>query len=352
MYVCVLYIYIYIDIVMTFSSPIFFHTKNFPGVFAMQFFQIFGLLCIPRITCFCPKGFGPGTFPAEYKIPSWPEDMSWEDSAKLRTITLGGFKQTLLNEEYLEGPNSEFLMQGRETFWQASGQYFMYYCQRFRKWRIAEISAFSQNMQGQCFAFVSDAHPNRDILNETMLKGFIEVEDGEWASRKEAGVTALGVLGDQMDLGEESTDTADSEACAAENSADSTDSKTSKCPVMPVVRKARDKAVQVVKEAGKWARRLFPRYLGAPEEEDMADMDVENPLFARENGACVVKALKGCSFKEQFFIEKQQARTLDEQQAELQRLLRMENVVMKPAQTAWVAARIEILKQLVETTMQ
>ncbi|CAJ1364590.1 unnamed protein product, partial [Effrenium voratum] len=95
----------------------------------------------------CPKGFGAAnSFPAEYKIPTWPE-MPWEESAKLRTITLDGFKHQMLNEEYLEGPTRDFQMQGRETYWQASGQYFMYYCQRFRKWRIAEISAFSQNME-------------------------------------------------------------------------------------------------------------------------------------------------------------------------------------------------------------
>lgn len=312
---------------------------------------------LSRGNSFCPKGFGPGTFPPEYEIPLWPEDMSWEDSAKLRTITLGGFKHSMLNEEYLEGPNEDFFMQGRETFWQASGQYFMYYCQRFRKWRIAEISAFSQNMNGQCFAFVSDALPNRDILNQTMLKGFIEVEDGEWAVREDAGVVALGILGDQMETADEpdgaSGDPEGPEACATENvesAQDSTESTESKCPVMPVVRKARDKAVQVAKEAGKWARRLFPKYLGAPDEDDMAEEDVENPLFAKEAGSCEVKTLQGCSFKEQFFVEKQRARTTEEQRTELQRLRKMEDVVMKPAQKAWLVSRVDILKQLTDNS--
>lgn len=314
--------------------------------FPKIFLGVFHLLS--RGSSFCPKGFGPGTFPAEYQIPLWPEDMSWEDSAKLRTITLGGFKHSMLNEEYLEGPNEDFFMQGRETFWQASGQYFMYYCQRFRKWRIAEISAFSQNMNGQCFAFVSDALPNRDILNETMLKGFIEVEDGEWAAREDAGVVALGILGDQMETAEEGN-SGDPEACAnSESAKESTDSE-SKCPVMPVVRKARDKAVQVAKEAGKWARRLFPKYLGAPDEDDIAE-DVENPLFAKETGSCEVNTLQGCSFKEQFFVEKQRARSTEEQRTEFQRLRQMEDVVMKPAQKAWLLSRIEILKQLTDNS--
>ena len=298
--------------------------------------------CFSLCTSFCPKGFGEGSFPAEYKIPAWPEDMSLEDSAKLRTISLGGFQNTMLNEEYLEGPTSDFLMQGRETYWQASGQYFMYYCQRFRKWRIAEISAFSRNMDGQCFAFVSDAYPHREILNETMLKGFIEVEDGQWVTRPDAGVIALGKLGDQMDFADSEADGSDSEACTAEENSDSQDSK---CPVMPVVRKARDKAIEVAKEAGKWARRLFPQYLGAPDEEDT--IDEENPLFP--SGNCEIRSLEGCSFKEQFFLQKQQQRSSEQQRAELQRLERMEDVVMKPHQRAWLNARVSILKQLTQS---
>lgn len=293
-----------------------------------RFVAMFLLFC--RCRSFCPKGFGTGSFPAEYKIPSWPEDMSWDASAKLRTLTLGGFQHSELNEEYLEGPNSNFLMQGRETYWQASGQYFMYYCQRFRKWRIAEISAFSRNMDGECYAFVSDAYPNRDILNETLLRGFIEVENGQWATREDAGVVALGKLGDQMDTGVE-----EEESCQKEVG------EESKCPVMPVVRKARDEALKVAKQAGKWARRLFPQYLGAPEEDDI----MENPLFSSER-LCDVKTLIGCSFKEQFFLEKQRNRSSEEQKSELRRLEGLETVVMKENQKLWLQRRLEILKQL------
>ncbi|CAE7720982.1 kif1 [Symbiodinium necroappetens] len=267
-------------------------------------------------------GFGSGSFPKEYKIPAWPNDLSWEESAQLRTIALDGFKRESLNEEYLEGPNAEFKMQGRETYWQASGQYFMYYCQRFRKWRIAEISAFSQNMAGECYAFVSDAHPNRDIQNSSLLKGFIEVENGQWVNREDAGVSKLGRLGDQLDEAPEEAQA--EEACEATQE-QSEDGETSKCPVMPVVRKARDKVVQAAKEAGKWARRLFPNYLGAPDEEDIAP-ERQNPLFAGDvpaKGGCNSQTLDGCSFKEQFFIEKQRNASEDQRKSELQRLARM-----------------------------
>merc|ERR1719313_244002 len=143
--------------------------------------------------------------------------MSLQDAAKLGTVTLGGFKIKDLNEEYLEGPGEAFNMQGRETYWQASGKYFMYYCQRFDKWRIAEISAFSKNMDGQCFAFVSDAYPGRDILNKSLNKGWIEVEDGQWALREDAGVVEVGTLGDQMAEKEEEEEGDDSNCSTTES---------------------------------------------------------------------------------------------------------------------------------------
>merc|ERR1711879_220690 len=99
---------------------------------------------------FCPKGFGNDAwFPEEWKIPTWPENIPLEQLSNLHLVTLGGFKMPDLNEEYLEGPTEEFSMQGRETYWQESGQYFMYYCIRYAKWRIAALSAFGKNKEGQ-----------------------------------------------------------------------------------------------------------------------------------------------------------------------------------------------------------
>ena len=106
--------------------------------------------------------------------------------------------------------------------------------------------------------------------------------------------------------------------------------------------KARDEALKVAKQAGKWARRLFPQYLGAPEEDDM----MENPLFSSER-PCNVNTFTGCcSFKEQFFVEKQRNRSAEEQKSELRRLEGLQTVVMKENQKLWLQRRLEILKQL------
>jgi len=301
---------------------------------------------------FCPQGFGgDGFFPEEWQIPKWPS-MDLEDAQRLVTVTLSGFKMASINEEYLEGPTDEFKMQGRETYWQASGKYFMFYCERFAKWRIAEISAFSKNMGGNCFAFVSDGTPGRDILNASLIKGWIEVENGQWAVRPDAGVAQVGKLIDQMAAQEEDEEDVQDSNCTTDVGDDPFKPKDdSNCPVMPHVRRAKDKVVRAAKVASKWVKRLFPKMLGAPDEEDLIpEEDGGNPLFPEEEveeGACQPSTQDGCNFKEKFYIEKQQKADPEKRKSELVRLSKMIDVVMKPDQAQWVRARVRILRHLV-----
>lgn len=239
---------------------------------------------------FCPKGFGsPAAFPVEWKIPIWPA-LDQEEAAKLRTVTLGGFLIESLNEEYLEGPNAEFEMQGHETYWQSSGSYFMYYCQKFRKWRVAGISAFGHNKNGDCFGFVSDSLPHRDIRNSSFIKGWIEVENGQWKLREEAGVVRLGTLADQLepDDNADGEDTIGEGECSADPDSDSpftTENKTKKsnCPVMPIVRKAGQKVKEAGRVVGTWMRRLFPKLLAPPPSEE----DTETRSAAAQENSSV-----------------------------------------------------------------
>jgi len=284
-------------------------------------------------------------FPDEWMIPKWP-NMELEDAVKLSTVTLGGFAMKSINEEYLEGPTQEFHMQGRETYWQSSGKYFMYYCQRFDKWRIAEISAFSKNVEGQCFAFVSDAYPARDILNKSLIKGWIEVENGEWVVRENAGVTQVGKLADQLAEQEEVEEDGEDSNCTTSDEEDN-----SSCPVMPVVRKAKKKVLEATSAASKWVRRLFPKYLGAPDEEDAIPDADDNPLFPKDENsldACQPDTQEGCNFKEKFYIEKQQKAIPEKRKFELHRLEKLKDVAMKPDQVEWLHARIHILEFMVK----
>jgi len=242
------------------------------------------LWLLPRSPlAFCPAGFGgERSFPPEWEIPDWPNPIPPDQAVKLRFVTLGGFNKPELNEEFLEGPTAEFRIGGRETYWQASGQYLLYFCQRFQKWRVASIDAFSAIKNGECFAYASDASPSRDIRNVTFLKGWIEVESGAWQLRPKAGVVALGTLADQLTALEEANKTsvngADDE-CVADDGESQEDGDVSpndgpfgkrkkpECPLKPAMRKAHAAVRVAAKAMGAWVRRLFPSLLPAPADD-------------------------------------------------------------------------------------
>jgi hypothetical protein len=270
-----------------------------------------------------------------------------EDAAELRTITLGGFKMTDLNEEYLEGPGEPFRMQGRETYWQASGKYFIFFCRRFSKWRIAAISAFGQNKDGNCLSFVSDNFPGRDIRSASLTKGWNEVEGEQWVYREEAGVVDVGTLGDQMDREVPAGDAEQEDAEPSKRDAADAE-ETSKCPVTRGVRKAKAKFVEATKAAGKWVRRLFPKLLSAPHEEDLVPPPGEGGPEEAAAAAmpCDPDTQEGCSFRQKFYIEKQRGATVEGRRQELARLQKMQGAVMKPEQMDWLMSRVDILGKM------
>jgi len=216
-----------------------------------------------RVDGFCPQGFNdPEYFPKEWKIPVWPE-LGLEAAGRLRTVSFGGFTTEALNEEFLEGPGEEYMVQGKESYWQVSGKYFLFWCQRFEKWRIAGISAFGKNKNGNCYSFVSDGVKGRDINDPSLIKGWIEVEGSQWQPRNDAGVFAIGTMQDQFDaLAAEDNETGECSADGGEGG------EKSNCPVMPTVRKVGAKLAHAAKMAGKWVQRLFPSLLPAPSEDD------------------------------------------------------------------------------------
>lgn len=198
----------------------------------------------------CPKGFGATdfAFPTEWKIPVWPDNMTDEELSELAMVEMTGFAIEPMNDEFLEGPTLDFHMQGEKTYWSANGEYFLYRCDRFKKWRIAGISGFLQNKMGECLAFVSDAYPNRDILDPELIKGWIEVEEGQWVVRDNAGVNKLGRLADSPVM-KNRTETDDDDEEYTDNST---------CPVMPTMRRFGRKAKKKAKEVATYIGRMFP----------------------------------------------------------------------------------------------
>jgi len=227
-----------------------------------------------RVEPFCPAGFsGDNAQHREWKIPTWPQQMTELEAGRLRTIKLDGFEKTELNEEYLEGPTTEFFMQGKETYWSAGGEFFVFWCARFAKWRVAAISAFGDNMEDNCYSFVSDGYPNRDVKNASLIKGWIEVIDSQWKHLPDAGVVRVGRLSEQLLAAASHPE----EECAGEEGAEEGQAagdgpfgekkekkRVSKCPVTRAVNGVKDGLAAI----GKWVRRLFPKLLGAPEPEE------------------------------------------------------------------------------------
>merc|ERR1712107_918723 len=96
---------------------------------------------------------------------------------------------------------------------------------------------------------------------------------------------------------------------------------------MPAVRKAKREIIKAGRAAGNWVKRLFPKYLGAPDEEDdipEEDDDSQNPLFkvdtSSDSDNCNPESLLGCSYKQKFYIDKQGKLTAEKRAAELTRL--------------------------------
>jgi len=70
--------------------------------------------------------------------------------------------------------------------------------------------------------------------------------------------------------------------------------------------------------------------------------------FVQENleVKCDVNSKDGCSDKEIKFIDTMKGKTVEERQAQIERLSKMKNDKMKPELKQWVMARLAILKSL------
>jgi len=152
---------------------------------------------------FCPEGFhtpdglcGNTHFPHIWHIPIWTDPLPRDKFGQLKTVTLSGFAREGLNRLYLEGPTPEFQLQGQKTYWTQSGEYYLFFCEKFKKWRVGGASSWVINVEGACSSFVSDIQASRDILNETLSIGWAEIVNTEWSRAEAAGVVALGTLAD------------------------------------------------------------------------------------------------------------------------------------------------------------
>eukprot|EP00929_Paragymnodinium_shiwhaense_P062286 TRINITY_DN310_c1_g1_i3.p1 TRINITY_DN310_c1_g1~~TRINITY_DN310_c1_g1_i3.p1 ORF type:complete len:1322 (+),score=412.73 TRINITY_DN310_c1_g1_i3:133-4098(+) len=103
----------------------------------------------------------------------------------IRTLTVGGFHNAELNGIYKETNDPSLSVAGHTTFWHEEKDYFMYYCMKFKRWRIADEKYFEDSRGGGSHGAAeapTDANPSKSS------KRWHEWRNGKWLLRKDAGV--------------------------------------------------------------------------------------------------------------------------------------------------------------------
>jgi len=101
----------------------------------------------------------------------------WEDPVAQTLITsveYHGFTMKELNMRYYLRPGD--VVQGRPSFWDASGVYFIYWQQSMRRWAICDLKCLEAVRNGQCPGWAYRA----DSAHFANACGWVETRNGEW----------------------------------------------------------------------------------------------------------------------------------------------------------------------------
>lgn len=110
-----------------------------------------------------------------------------------RSVVLSGFDSTAMNM-YVERREPHFIVNNHETFWSVDSEFFIFWCKRERRWKVALASNLHYNREGGSKAFAA-APEHEDILRQQpLLVGWFEWDGTTWAKRKAAGVVQLGAF--------------------------------------------------------------------------------------------------------------------------------------------------------------
>jgi len=115
-------------------------------------------------------------------------------SEAFKTLTLRGFFKQELNLDYIERRQPEFTVNGRETFWSAGSQFFIYWSKKETRWKGTRAEDLQRVQAGRCLGFIGSPVGN-DLLDLSLRLGWHEWDGSAWVQRLEAGV--LGVKPDR-----------------------------------------------------------------------------------------------------------------------------------------------------------
>jgi len=145
------------------------------------------------------QGGSPLPSPTDRFMNSPGGSLSGSTRQQFQAVKLGGFQNPQLNALFVERNSPEFRVNGRETYWPASGQYFIYRSAGTNTWGIAKARRFQA---------VKDAKSNgvahspsgfelwleADERQPSQRKGWREwdIQQSKWVQRPEAGVVSRG----------------------------------------------------------------------------------------------------------------------------------------------------------------
>jgi len=108
------------------------------------------------------------------------------DPAAQHVLTLSGLTRDYLNTRYYERKDPDMKIGAKSTFWSSDAKRFMFWCSKFRDWRLAAKSQFQKSKLGACRTYASN--PNVDPTTPPM-KGWKEFKEGTYEARPDAMVT-------------------------------------------------------------------------------------------------------------------------------------------------------------------
>lgn len=116
-----------------------------------------------------------------------------DEEPALRGVKLNGFILPALNVLYVERRGLTFAMNGRETYWSAANDFFIYYSKATDTWGVAKVKRFEQVKHGQSHGCAHSPEGD-DICDKATGKGWREWQPqaSQWVVRPNAGVESRG----------------------------------------------------------------------------------------------------------------------------------------------------------------
>jgi hypothetical protein len=113
------------------------------------------------------------------------------DVALCRALNLSGFDNTALNVQYVERRQPNFRVNNHETFWSRDCEFFIFWCKKESRWKVALANDLDYNRKGGSKALAA-APAGYDLLRQQpFLVGWHEWDGSAWVKQKAGGVSQL-----------------------------------------------------------------------------------------------------------------------------------------------------------------